>query len=676
RAPERDVIHNYDINDYREKSDLSAQKLISAVTAALRGYDDLLTIQALSISKEALEKLVQERTGELAAANQTLQREMDDRMQVLETLHRNQALLAEAQQIAGIGNYEWNIASGEMVWSDQIYRILGVSSDRVTPSLANLLSGVPAADHERVNNAIVAALSSRLPYGIEHAIQRGERSPAFVRQQGEVQYDDKGQPARLVGIMQDITDRRHAELTMRKLSAALEQTADSVMITDSSGTIEYVNPAFTKLTGYTSAEACGNTPRMLKSGKQPDIFYRRMWNAILKGEVFSDILVNKRKDATLYYETKTITPQRDLDGKITHFVSTGKNVTEQMLFHEQIQHLAHHDALTGLPNRVLLMDRLEQAISRSKWHRRHVATLFLDMDRFKVINDTLGHGAGDELLKQMANRLTACVREGDTVARLGGDEFAIVLNDIATREDVTHTAQKVLDSVRNHFVLEGRELFVTTSIGISVYPADGEDGQVLLKRADVAMYNAKSIGKNNFQFYTDRDEKRELERLGMESDLRRALDREEFFLAYQPLVNSVSRSILGMEALLRWRHPDGRIVPPFDFIPLLEETGMIVDVGDWVMHAACTEAQAMRLAGLPPMRVAVNISAHQFRKKGFVQRVQDILGRTGLDPELLDLEITEGVLVDDVKGTAQVLDDLHMLGVHLSIDDFGTGYSS
>jgi diguanylate cyclase (GGDEF)-like protein/PAS domain S-box-containing protein len=676
QAPEREVIHDYDINDYKEKSDLSAQKLISSITTALRGYDDLLTIQSLTTSKEELEQMVQERTKELVHSNRMMQQEMADRLKVLEALTRNQALLAEAQKIANIGNYEWNIPSGEMVWSDQIYRILELPADKVTPGLENLLHAVPVEDQERVSTAIRSAITLRLPFSIEHPILRGNGPRGFVHQQGEVHYDADGAPVRLVGIMQDITERHNAEQTMRKLSAALEQTADAVMITDSSGNIEYVNAAFTTLTGYTSLEACGNTPRMLKSGQQPDIFYRRLWNAVLKGEVFSDIIVNKRKDGSFYYESKTITPQKDRFGQITHFISTGKDITEQMLLQEQMQHLAHHDALTGLPNRILLMDRLEQAIARSRWRQRHVAVLFLDMDRFKVINDTLGHTAGDQLLTQMAERLQICVREGDTVARLGGDEFAIILNDIATIEDVAHRVQKILDAVKSPFSLEGRDLFVTTSIGISMHPEDGDNGQLLLKRADVAMYKAKISGKNNFQFYTDRDESKELEKFGLETDLRRALERHEFFLVYQPQVDAASKKINGMEALLRWRHPSGRIVPPLEFIPLLEETGMILAVGDWVLQAACAQAQALREEGLPPQTVAVNISLHQFRQPGFVQRVRDVLQQTGLAPEYLELEITEGVLIDNVKEAAQTLEELSAVGVSLSIDDFGTGYSS
>jgi diguanylate cyclase (GGDEF)-like protein/PAS domain S-box-containing protein len=662
QAPEGKVISEYDINDYKEKSELSAQSLVTSVTAALRGYDDLITIQELASSNESLEQQVRERTAELTASNRVLQHQ--------------QALLAEAQKIASIGNYEWNLSTQRMFWSDQVFRILGKPAGSVAPSLDDLLQAVPEQERELVQAALQAAISEHEPFDFEHSIRRADGTIAYVHQQGEVHFQTDGQALRLVGILQDVTQRHRAEETMRKLSAAVEQTADSVMITDADGLIEYVNAAFTKMSGYNSSEVLGKTPRILKSEQMPDIFYRRLWSVILKGEVFSDVMINKRKDGTQYHEARTITPQKDPRGKVTHFIATGRDISDQIVIQERIQHLAHHDALTGLPNRILLLDRLEQAMTRSKWRSRHVAILFMDMDRFKVINDTLGHATGDELLKAMAQRLAGCVRDGDTVARLGGDEFSIVLNDIASREDIERRAQAVLDAAKVPFVIEGRELFVTTSIGISMYPQDGDNSQVLLKRADVAMYNAKVRGKNNFQFYTDRDEADELKRLSLETGLRRALEREEFFLVFQPQVEATTRKINCLEALLRWRRPDGEIVQPINFIGLLEETGMIQAVGDWVMFKACSEVQAMRQEGRFPCRVAVNISLHQFRQQGFVRRVREVLRQTGLPAEALELEITEGVLVDDVKEATQILEELNAIGVRLSIDDFGTGYSS
>ncbi len=497
-----------------------------------------------------------------------------------------------------------------------------------------------------------------------------------IYHRAEVLRDEAGRPVRLAGILQDISVRHQSQEKMRKLATAVEQTADAVMITDAQGHIEYVNAAFTRMSGYTAEEVLGKTPRVLKSGRMPEIFYRRLWHAVLRGEVFTDIMINRRKDGTLYHESMTITPQLDARDRVTHFIATGRDMTEQVQFQERIEHLANHDALTGLPNRALLLDRLEQAMARAKWHQRHVAVLFMDMDRFKVINDTLGHASGDNLLKAIADRLRGAVRDGDTVARLGGDEFAVILNDVASADDVQLMAQQLLDAVSTPFMVEGRELFVTTSIGVSMCPRDGDDSATLLKRADVAMYNAKLGGKNRSEFYTQRDEANELARLSLETQLRRALEREEFFLVFQPQIEAGSRKVISMEALLRWRRSDGDVVLPGEFISLLEETGMIVAVGEWVLRKACSEAQAMRASGVELNRVAVNISLHQFRQAGFVQLVRDTRANTGLPPSILELEITEGVLADDVREATQVLEELNALGVRLSIDDFGTGYSS
>jgi diguanylate cyclase (GGDEF)-like protein/PAS domain S-box-containing protein len=662
KALESRVITEFDINDYREKSELSAQKLVTTVTAALRGYDDLLTIRELASSKDYLESLVRDRTARLSEVNRRL-------------AHK-QALLAEAQRLARVGNYEWSLADQQVHWSGELYAILGLDPAGQAPTMATLLELVPSEERALLEQRMEQAVRGAQGYALQHHVRRADGTLARVHHRAEVQVDAQGRAVRITGILQDISEQYRAEERMRKLSTAMEQTADSMMITDADGRIDYVNAAFSRISGYSSAEVVGRTPRVLKSGEMPAVFYRRLWGAILRGEVFSDVVINRRKDGTLYHEALTITPQRDERGAITHFISTGRDITDQIRIQERIEHLAHHDALTALPNRTLLMDRIDQAMSRAKWRQRHVAVLFMDLDRFKVINDTLGHTSGDELLRALAARLIRCVRDGDTVARLGGDEFAVVLNDVATTQDVERVARQLLDAVSVPFEIEGRELFVTTSIGISMYPQHGNDSLTLLKRADAAMYNAKLGGKNSFQFHTERDEATQLTRLGLETALRRALERDEFFLVFQPQFDADSGRMVSMEALLRWRRGDGQVVQPDEFIGLLEETGMILSVGDWVLRKACAEAQVMRASGVDLNRVAVNISLNQFRQSDFVRRVGQVLQDTGLPPQFLELEVTEGVLVDNVRDAALVLEQLNALGVRLSIDDFGTGYSS
>ncbi|MHB8453709.1 MAG: sensor domain-containing protein [Acidiferrobacterales bacterium] len=480
----------------------------------------------------------------------------------------------------------------------------------------------------------------------------------------------------LLTIAQNITDRKFAEMEMQKLSRALEQTADSVMISDRNGIIEYVNLSFESVTGWTRAEAVGKMPSIVKSGKQRESFYKKLWTTILAGQVFSEVFVNKKKNGSLYYEEKTITPLKDAEGTITHFVATGKDITERMQTQERLHFLAHHDALTELPNRIFYMDRLRQSLARARWHSRRLAVLFLDLDRFKNINDTLGHAVGDRLLQLIARRFADSIREGDVVARLGGDEFAILLDDISAEKDVPAIAKKILSTLEPAFLIDQRELFVSASIGISLYPADGEDSDTLLKHADVAMYRAKDAGKNNYQFYSAEMSARAFERLTLESSLRHALERQEFLLYYQPQIDTDSGLIIGVEALLRWQHPDLGLISPAEFVPLLEETGMIVPVGQWVLRVACEQISQWHRAGHGHLRVAINLSARQFNEPDLVAFIDRTLQGAGCDPAQVELEITESVIMRHTQSTINALEALNRMGVRLAVDDFGTGYSS
>ncbi len=488
--------------------------------------------------------------------------------------------------------------------------------------------------------------------------------------------DQNGKPYQYVAVQTDITERKHVETQRDELSSALEQTADSVIITDRLGVIKYVNRAFGETTGYSADEVIGKTPRLIKSGGLGREFYQRLWGTIVSGRVFRDVFINRKKNGELYYEETTITPLRDEHGEITEFISTGKNITERMQVQEHLQYLAHHDVLTGLPNRVLFLDRLNQAIARARWNNWAVAVLFLDLDRFKVINDTLGHEIGDRLLQAVASRLKKCVREGDTVGRLGGDEFTVLLEDIASQEDVPTVARNIINALSRPMVVDGRELFVTVSIGISVFPGDGADGAELLKNADTAMYSAKEEGRNTFQFYSADMGISAFTRLNLETSLRHAMQRLEFLLHYQPQVDLTTRKVTGVEALLRWRHPELGLVPLDDFIPLLEETGLIIPVGEWVLQTACSQMRAWQQAGLEPGRIAINLSSRQFTESNFAETVASILDETGLDPHCLEIEITESVIMQHTQLTMDTFQTLGALGVRIAIDDFGTGYSS
>ncbi|HSV29660.1 MAG TPA: EAL domain-containing protein [Candidatus Omnitrophota bacterium] len=477
-----------------------------------------------------------------------------------------------------------------------------------------------------------------------------------------------------------LRERDEALLRSRKdlhlARKVIEASLDAVLICNPQGLIEFVNPAFTQLTGYAAEEVLGKAPSILKSGRHDQAFYKEMWERLATDGVWQGEIWNKRKDGEIYPEWLTINVIRDDSGAITQYASIFTDITERKRTEERIKNLAYFDVLTGLPNRRLFTDRLQVAIANAHRHGGRLAIMFLDLDLFKRINDTLGHGIGDRVLVETAQRIGHCIREGDTVARLGGDEFVVLLPELDHVEDVAKLAERVITHVKQPFLVDGHELYVTTSIGIAVYPDDGTSHETLVKNADTAMYRAKDLGRNSYQLYTPAMNARSFERLAMESSLRHALTRHEFILAYQIKADLTTGRISGVEALVRWRHPDMGLVSPAEFIPLAENMGLISDIGRWVLREACRQCKAWHDMGLPPVRIAVNVSALQFREDDVPAMVRDALGETGLPPQYLELELTESVLMQRVDEVSQILRELRSMGVHVSIDDFGTGYSS
>ena len=607
-------------------------------------------------------------------------------------------------------------------------------------------------------------------------------------------------------VSQRTHDLNEAIKRLELQSAALEAAANAIVITDFHGTIQWVNHAFTTLTGYTAEEALGKNPRLLKSGKQPRSFYADLWSTVSSGKVWHGELINRRKDGTTYIEEQTITPLAQNLGEAnwTHFVAIKQDITERKqaeeaillktalleaqaettidgilavdesdhiilankqfglhfgiadevlstaddqivlkqvmaniedseafiarvkylhshrdeksrdefrlkngkvfdrysapfvdsnsryrgriwyfrditarkLAEEKIQVLAFSDALTKLPNRRLLQDRLTQALASARRQEGRVALLFLDLDRFKNINDSLGHSVGDLFLQEVAGRLERATRELDTVARVGGDEFLILLTGLKDVTDAAVAAERLMDAMTAEFVVQGHPLNIGCSLGISIFPEHGTDAETLIKNADTAMYSAKENGRNGFRFFTEDVNALAVERLTLENSLPHALDKEELFLVYQPQVDMTTGKIIGLEALLRWQHPELGLVPPDKFIRIAENCGLIVPVGEWVLRTACSQARKWQEAGLPPVRVAVNVSAVQFRRQGFSEQVRKVLRETALAPEYLELELTESLLLADADVTLSVIQELKAMGLTLAIDDFGTGYSS
>lgn len=474
----------------------------------------------------------------------------------------------------------------------------------------------------------------------------------------------------------DASARIAAESKLRLAARVISRSGEGIIISDANGLIVEVNKAFETITGYSRADALGRNPNFLSSGRQDKEFYRRMWQTLHAEGFWQGEIWNRRKNNEIFPEWLSLSAIRDDGGEITHYVATFSDVTEAKANEARIQHMAHHDFLTGLPNRFLLTDRFKQVAAAAERNDTRFALLFIDLDRFKNVNDTLGHSIGDQLLRDVASRLGSIVRGTDTLSRQGGDEFLVLLGEVETPETAAIVARKLMQILGEPFLLDGHPITVTPSIGIAVSPEDGTDLDSLLKHADLAMYDAKQQGRNNYQFFRREMNARSLELLLMESDLRQALRKSEFELHYQPQISVSSGQPQGLEALLRWRHPERGLVSPADFIPMAEETGLILPIGQWVLNTACQQLANWRTNGWPELRVAVNLSAAQFRQQDLLTQVEAALAAANLPADALELEVTESILMIDAEGTAKMLNALNAMGVALAIDDFGTGYSS
>ncbi len=548
-------------------------------------------------------------------------------------------------------------------------RMLGYAGDEtVGRSIIDLL---PTADAERFRRGKAALMNGGTQVG-EWSLLCSDRSYLPVEISSAILRDGRWQ-----SFVRDITRRKRLEAELRQAAIVFNGTTEAILITDAHAQVVAVNAAFTAISGYAPDEVMGRNPRFQQSGRHDAAFYEAMWAALNQTGKWQGEIWNRRKRGDIYPAWMNLSAVKDQEGRVTHYVSLLSDISAMKEVADRLDHLAHHDPLTGLPNRLLFTATLEHALERARRHRQLVALLFLDLDRFKVINDSLGHPAGDQLLVEVGRRLQRAIRAEDVVARVGGDEFVIVLEDLAAAEGAAQLARKVLAAVAEPVLLEGKEIVTTTSIGIALYPANGTTAMEITRAADAAMYRAKERGRQTFEFYTAEITARSRERLRVEHGLRSALAQGDLVLHYQPEFSIAGKEIVGVEALVRWRQPDGSLMLPDAFIPIAEESRLISLVGAWVIRAVCAQTRLWLDAGLQPKRIAINLSGRQILDNHVVEMLQAAMDENDLQARhvLVEVEITETVL-QSIERSAEVLDRLHAIGVCVAIDDFGTGYSS
>lgn len=470
-------------------------------------------------------------------------------------------------------------------------------------------------------------------------------------------------------------ERKTGDILSREYDAIFDNTTEGILVTDEKRTILRVNPGFTKITGYEASEAVGRTPSFLKSQHHDDDFFRRMETSLTQEGKWQGEIWNRRKSGESYPQWLTVLSLTTEDNAV-RYIGIFTDITGYINNNNIIRNHAYYDSLTGLPNRMLLYDRLTFMTNLARRGNGIMGILLLDINRFKIINDTLGYAYGDQLLQQVASRLKLCTREVDSVFRLGDDEFAVLLDDIVHPQDAARVAKRIISKCSQPYTIQNEELYVTISIGVSLFPSDGERNDVLLKHAETAMLRAKEIGNSNYQHYTPSMNTQTFELLSLEHNLQKALSKEQFCVYYQPIINIATEEIAGAEALIRWQHPDLGMIPPGQFIPLAEETGLIIPIGEWVTCTACRQMRTWHEQFKRPLIISINLSARQFQQKDLTAMIKQAVDGAKLDPATLKLEITESIGMKNPERTIQTLNVLKESGIFFAIDDFGTGYSS
>ena len=534
---------------------------------------------------------------------------------------------------------------------------------------------LPAAIAEQHHNNDKSVLANGLALSIEESNQENDGEHTYLTLKSALR-DADGEISAVIGVSTDITSRKKAEKDLQLASTIFANTADGIIVTDPAGTIVLTNPAFTQITGYSAAEAQGKNPRILQSDHQDAGFYRTMWQALGSVGLWQGEIWNRRKNGELFPEWLSITTVLDPCGAVSNYVGVFSDISAIKRSQAELEHLAHFDPLTELPNRSLFHDRLSHALERAGRYNQHVAVMVLDLDRFKTVNDSLGHPIGDQLLQQVAHRLKDCVRVEDTVARLGGDEFSVVLANLKSGDNIVDIARKILDSIERPFSINGHAAMVSTSIGIAVFPEDGTTPDLLIRNADAAMYQSKAAGRNTYHYYQPEMTQAAQRRLASEQALRRAIERQEFEVWYQPQLNLATGGLIGAEALVRWRDPERGLIPPNEFIPLAESTGMIIPIGEQVLRQVCQDIAKWQTSNLNPGKVGVNVAGPQLFRSDFIGLLCDVIEKFAIPPSALEIEITETCVLDNPELARQLLDTIQDMGISIAIDDFGTGYSS
>ena len=596
----------------------------------------------------------------------------------LARLGESERALAEAQQLTRIGSFKWDIDGDGAEWSDELYRMLGLRREDCPASSAAWRERIHPDDRELVDRSLGRARDERGAGSFVHRVIRSDGQVRTVESHARVEVDSDGAPITMVGTCQDVTAFKLAEERFRSL---LETAPDEMVIVDEGGSIVLVNSQTERLFGYAREELIGEVVELLVPERfapgHPD--HRKTFASDPHARPMGgDLdLYARRKDGSGFPVEISLSPLQTEDGRLVS--SAIRDVTERKLARDALAYQARHDSLTGLPNRALILDRLEHAIDRAKRTHSTLAVLFLDIDDFKLVNDTLGHEAGDRLLVEMTPRLRAALRPGDTVGRFGGDEFVVLCEDLCSEEAAIAIAERIALACSRPVTLGAHQHLVTMSAGVVVVAGGSSTATELLRDADAAMYRAKAGGKGRVELFDLSMRERLMERIALESDLRLALDRGEFRMRYQPVISLGDGEIIGVEALLRWEHPERGLLEPAQFMAVAESTGLIVPIGEWAIEEACRQAAGwrdMRGAGQTALSVSVNVSPRQIARSELVSSIAEILERTGLEANLLDLEITEHVLLGDADASAKVLRELKAIGVRLVLDDFGTGYSS